>query len=131
LAHPEFQGSETGVAAAVLVSGLYRLDPDAGADAKSYLGADTSRYAERSAFPGILKLEIPMVLSWSITDPPSLIAQGETLRELMCKSPSQCPQTTLMTNRDGLSALLAPDADGGLAESVLRLVREIEARGMP
>jgi len=132
LAHPEFQDSGSDVAGAVLVSGIYRLSADASADDKSYLGDDTSQYAERSAFPGILKLEIPIVLAWSTTDPPDLIAQGETLRKLMCKSPSQCPQITVMPHRDGLSSLITPDAEeDGLAASILRLVREIEARGLP
>jgi acetyl esterase/lipase len=132
LAHPELQDSDSDIAGAVLVSGLYRPSADASADEKSYLGADTSKYAERSALPGILKLEIPMVLAWSAADPPRLVAQGEKLRELLCNSPAQCPHTTVLRGQEGLASLFEPDAPGeGLAEPIRELVREIEARGLP
>jgi len=132
LAHPEFQESDSDVAGAVLVSGLYRLSSDASADEKSYLGADASKYDERSALPGILRLEIPLLLAWSTADPPPLVAQGETLKELLCNSPTQCPHLTVLRNREDLASLFGPDASGGsLLEPIQELVREIEARGLP
>ena len=54
LAHPEFQIADSDVAAAVLVSGIYRASADASAQEKSYFGVDTRQYDQRSAFPGIL-----------------------------------------------------------------------------
>jgi acetyl esterase/lipase len=51
LAHPEFQITDSDVAAAVLVSGIYRVSADPSAEEKSYFGADTSQYDQRSAFP--------------------------------------------------------------------------------
>jgi acetyl esterase/lipase len=130
LAHPEFQDRDSGIAGAVLVSGIYRLGPDASAAEKAYFGADASKYDERSAFPGILSIETPVLLAWSVLDPPQLIAQGEKLKELLCNAPAQCPRTTVLKNGDGLSSAL--DAPGGnLAEPTLELVREIETRGLP
>jgi acetyl esterase/lipase len=132
LAHPEFQESDSEVAGAVLVSGIYRLSSDASADEKSYLGADAGKYDERSAFPGILKLEIPLLLAWSTADPPPLIAQGKTLKELLCNSPAQCPHLTVLRDRQDLASLFGPDASSGnLLEPIQELVREIEARGLP
>src|ERR1700730_1759593 len=132
LGNPEFRERESNVAGAVLVSGLYRLRADAGAAEKSYFGADPSKYAERSAFPGILDTETPLLVAWSATDPPHLVAQGEKLKELLCKAPAHCPHTTVLSARDTLASVFGFDASSRrLAEPTLELVREIEARGLP
>jgi acetyl esterase/lipase len=132
LGHPEFQARDSNIAGAVLVSGLYRLNADASAAEKSYFGADASKYEERSAFPGILKTETPLLLAWSAADPPNLIAQGEKLKELLCNAPAHCPHITVLTGRDSLASVFGFDAaSGGLSEPTLELVREIEARGLP
>jgi acetyl esterase/lipase len=132
LAHPELQESDSVVAGAVLVSGIYRTSPDADAEEKSYFGADASQYEARSAFPGILNLETPILLAWSAVDPPRLVAQGEKLQELLCHSATHCPHTTILKARDSLASVFGPDAsDGGLAGPTLELIREIETRGLP
>jgi acetyl esterase/lipase len=132
LAHPEFQTRDSNVAGAVLVSGLYRLSADASAEEKSYFGADASKYEHRSALPGILSIEIPLLLAWSMLDPPRLVAQGEKLHELLCKSTAHCPHITVLKERASLASVFTRDApSGGLAEPTLELVREIEARGLP
>jgi acetyl esterase/lipase len=132
LGHPEFQAPDSGVAGAVLVSGIYAPDANASAAERSYFGADPSKYQERSAFPGILDVETSILLAWSALDSPRLIAQGEKLKELLCNAPAHCPRTTVLRRRDNLASLFALDDSGGsLAESTLELVREIEARGLP
>jgi hypothetical protein len=132
LGHPEFQASDSNVAGAVLVSGLYRLSADASATEKSYFGDDASKYDERSAFPGILDTETPLLLAWSATDPPRLVAQGQKLKELLCNAPAHCPHTKVLRARDSLASVFGLDASSGsLAEPTLELVREIEARGLP
>jgi acetyl esterase/lipase len=131
LGHPEFQARDSNLAGAVLVSGLYRLGADASATEKSYVGADPGKYEERSAFPGILNIETPLLLAWSATDPPHLVAQGEKLKELMCNAPAHCPHITVLRDRDSLSFAFGLEASGGLAGPTLELVREIEARGLP
>jgi acetyl esterase/lipase len=132
LAHPELQTSDADIAGAVLVSGIYRIGADAGAAEKSYLGDDASKYDERSAFPGILRIETPLLLAWSALDPPRLIAEGERLKEQLCNSIAHCPQTTVLTGRDSRAAVLAlAESGGGLAQAIMELIREIEARGLP
>jgi acetyl esterase/lipase len=132
LAHPEFQASDSAVAGAILVSGIYRVGGDASAGERSYFGADASKYDERSVFPGILNLETPLLLAWSALDTPRLITQGEKLRELLCNSATHCPHTTVLKSGHSLASVFGPDGSGGsLAEPTLELVREIEARGMP
>jgi acetyl esterase/lipase len=132
LAHPEFQERDPGIAGVVLVSGLYRLSADATDAEKSYFGTDASKYDQRSAFPGILDIDTPILLAWSVLDPPHLVAQGERLKELLCNSATHCPHITVLKSREGLSSIFGLDASGGsLAQPTLELVREIEARGLP
>ena len=132
LAHPELQASDSGVAAAVLVSGIYRISADASTAEKSYFGSDASKYDARSAFPGILNIETPLLLAWAELDPPRLVAQGEKLKEELCHSPTHCPHTTILSARDSLASVFAPEAtSASLAQPTLELVREIEARGLP
>jgi acetyl esterase/lipase len=132
LAHPEFQIVDSDVAAAVLVSGIYRASADAGSEEKSYFGAHASQYDQRSVFPGILNIETPLLLAWSTRDPPRLVAEGETLQQRLCNSATHCPRTTVLSYRESLASVFEVDASGGgLAQPTLELVREIEARGLP
>ena len=132
LAHPEFQVHDAEVAAAALVSGIYRLSADASPTEKAYFGADASKYDERSALPGLLSTETPLLIAWSAVDPPSLVAQGEKLRQLLCNSIAHCPHISVIKHRDTPSSVFGLDgSDGSLAEPILELVREIEARGLP
>jgi acetyl esterase/lipase len=132
LAHPEFQITDSDVAGAVLVSGIYRASADASPEEKSYFGADASQYDQRSAFPGILNLKTPLLLAWSMQDPPRLVAEGETLKQRLCNSETHCPHTTVLGARGSLASVFGADASGGgLARPTLELVREIEARGLP
>ncbi|MGA9328885.1 MAG: alpha/beta hydrolase [Bradyrhizobium sp.] len=132
LAHPEFQVHDSDLAAAVLVSGIYHSGAEASDAEKSYFGADASKYQERSAFPGILNIDIPILLAWSALDPPRLVTQGEGLKQRLCNSLTHCPHTTVLKSRDSLAAAFGSDpASGSLAGPTLELVREIEARGLP
>jgi acetyl esterase/lipase len=132
LGHPELQARDSNVAGAVLVSGIYHPGADADAAEKAYFGADTSKYNDRSAFPGILNIETPLLLAWSALDPPRLVEQGEKLKQLLCSSATHCPHTTVLKNRASLASVFGADAPGeSLAEPTLELVREIESRGMP
>jgi acetyl esterase/lipase len=132
LAHPEFQQRDHGVAGVVLVSGLYRLGPEASAAETAYFGTDASKYEERSAFPGIVHVETPILLAWSVLDPPHLIAQGETLKEFLCNVPAHCPHTKVLDSREGLHSVFSFDiSSDSLAGATIELVREIEARGLP
>ena len=132
LAHPELQDSESNVAGAVLVSGIYRAGADASAAEKSYFGGDASQYEARSAFPGILNIATPLLLAWSAADPPRLVGEGEKLKEMLCNSATHCPHISVLKDRANLASVFGLDPPGGgLGEPTLELVREIEARGMP
>jgi acetyl esterase/lipase len=132
LAHPEFQDRDASIAAAVLVSGIYHASADAGTAEKSYFGSDASQYDARSAFPGILNIETPLLLAWSAVDPPRLIAAGEKLKEMLCNSATHCPHITVLRDRESIASVFDLDPPGGgLAQPTIELVREIEERGLP
>ena len=132
LAHPQLQVRGHGVAGVVLVSGIYRADPDASDAEKAYFGDDASKYEERSAFPGISRIETPILLAWSVLDSPRLIVQGEKLKDFLCSIPAHCPHIKVLESRGGLSSVFARDVSkSSLAEPTLELVRIIEARGLP
>jgi acetyl esterase/lipase len=131
LAHQELQDVDSGIAGAVLVSGTYRASSDTTDDERAYLGADPSKYDSESAFPGILEVEAPIVLAWSSADPPRLVTQAEKLKQSLCGA-GHCPRTALLTHRDSPASVFDLDGSGdGLAEKMLQLVAQIEARGMP
>ncbi len=131
LAHPEFQTDRAEVAAVVLVSGIYRAGKDANDSVKAYLGNDASQYDKRSAFPGILNVDVPILLAWAADDPAGVVAQGETLKKTLCGA-GHCPRASLLRNRDGIAAAFGLDGSGdSLAEPTLLLVHQLEARGLP
>jgi acetyl esterase/lipase len=131
LAHKEFQEPDNYIAGAVLVSGIYHADADLGEAAKSYFGADASQYDARSAFPGILAVEDPIVLAWSTADPPNLVAQAEKLKDSLCKA-GHCPRIAVLKDRDSPASVFGLDGAGdSLAERTQQLLNQIQARGLP
>lgn len=131
LAHKEFQEAENYVAGTVLVSGIYHVDPEIGEGARSYFGADAGKYDERSAYPGILRIEDPIVLAWSTADPPHLVAQGERLKEKLCGA-GHCPRIAVLKERDSPASVFGLDGTGkSLAERTQQLLSQIQARGLP
>ncbi|MBH5403091.1 carboxylesterase family protein [Bradyrhizobium sp. CNPSo 4010] len=131
LAHPELQTAGADVAGIVLVSGVYRVGKDASDSEKAYLGTDATQYDKRSVFPGILNVDVPIVLAWAADDSAGLVAQGETLKKTLCGA-GHCPRSTLLRSRDGIASAFGLDGSGdSLAEPTLLLVRQLEARGLP
>jgi len=131
LAHPELKTERADVAAVVLVSGIYRAGKDASDTVQAYLGTDATQYDKRSVFPGILNVDVPILLAWATDDPASLVAQGETLKKTLCGA-GHCPRASLLRSRDGIAAAFGLDGSGdSLAEPTLLLVHQLEARGLP
>jgi acetyl esterase/lipase len=131
LAHPEFQAADSGIAGAVLVSGIYHPGDDTSDGERAYLGDDAGQYRERSAFPGILEVEEPIVVAWSAVDPPRLVTQAETLKDRLCKA-GHCPRTAEVTDHDTPASVFDLHGAGkSLAERTRQLIDQIEMRGLP
>jgi acetyl esterase/lipase len=131
LAHPEFQAADSGIAGAVLVSGIYHPGDDTSDGERAYLGDDAGKYKERSALPGILEVEEPIVVAWSAVDPPRLVTQAETLKDRLCKA-GHCPRTAEVTDHDTPASVFDLHGAGkSLAERTRQLIDQIEMRGLP
>ncbi len=131
LAHKEFQERDDYVAGAVLVSGLYHPSADLGEGERAYFGADTSTYDGRSAIPGLTAVEEPILLAWSSVDAPAFIAQGEKLKEQLCKA-GHCPRTAVITTRSSPASVFDLDGTSANLHARLRqLIAQIDARGLP
>jgi acetyl esterase/lipase len=131
LAHPEFQAADSEIAGAVLVSGIYHVGDDISDGERSYFGADKNKYDARSAFPGILEVESPIIVAWSAVDSPKQIAQADTLRQRLCKA-GHCPRIAEVTDRDTPASVFDLDGAGkSLAERTRQLIDQIEMRGLP
>jgi acetyl esterase/lipase len=131
LAHHEFQESDSYVAGAVLVSGIYRPDSDPSEGEKSYFGADTSKYDGESALPGLTKIDVPLVVAWSQADAKRFVAQGEKLKDILC-SAGHCPRSALLSKASSPASVF--DLDGtsaDLHERLRQLIGQIDARGLP
>ena len=131
LAHPEFQESDSYVAGAVLVSGIYRPTPDADDGEKSYFGTDAAKYDSQSVLPGLTGIDVPLVVAWSPDDAPRSVAQGETLKDALCTA-GHCPRSALLTKRGSPASVFDFDGAGGdLHERLRQLIGQLDARGLP
>jgi hypothetical protein len=61
-----------------MVSGLFdTTTAEAGAPLRSYFGTDSALYAERSALPGLVASQVPMLLAYAELDPCDFQMQSE------------------------------------------------------
>ncbi len=131
LSHSEFQESDSSVAGAVLVSGIYRPDNDPSEGEKSYFGSDTSKYDSQSALPGLTKIDVPLVVAWSTADAQRFVAQGEKLKNILCGA-GHCPRFALLSKASSPASVF--DLDGtsaDLHDRLRQLIGQIDARGLP
>jgi triacylglycerol lipase len=74
-------GADHGLRGLLLISGNFDISAVTNPDERyvSYFGADTSKYAERSPFAGLLRTEIPLFVAYAELDPPPLFDQSARL----------------------------------------------------
>lgn len=127
VAHTEFHGPKgIGLAGAVFSSaGIYDLTKDPpNADRTAYYGSDTSKYAERSALPGLLKTSLPFMVSGAELDPPSIVAQFVELKEAMCESKRGCVRTIQLPHHSHMSESYSINtADKLLSNQILEFIK--------
>ena len=84
VAKPEFHAAESGLAGAMLLSGVYRVTPELVAQSPTYpayFGNDSARYLERSSLDGLIACGTPLWVGQAELDPPQFRAQAELLRQ--------------------------------------------------
>jgi triacylglycerol lipase len=104
-AMPQFHGPKgLGIAGLILTSGIYDITTFPVNDGyRSYIGNDTSLYAERSPIAGLSKLSVPSLVVYAELDPPPFIPQFEKLVAAMADAPGGKPTTLMLSQHSHLS----------------------------
>jgi dienelactone hydrolase len=127
VSHPEFFGPKgSGLAGAIFSSGpSYEIKTQEPAESTlAYFGADTSRYAERAALPGLLKTGIPFMISRAELDPPAIAEQFDGLKEALCKSAHGCVRSIVLPKHSHMSESYAiGTADTQLSDQILEFIK--------
>ena len=105
VSHPEFHGPKgSGVAGAMFSSGIFDLTKSEDSEARAaYFGTDRALYRERSALPGLLKSDIPFMMSAAELDPPIFPEQLAQLKEAMCKTERGCVRSIVLPKHSHMS----------------------------
>jgi triacylglycerol lipase len=113
------------VAGAILLSGVYDFTRFPPADnVKAYFGADVEAYADRSPLQGLLKSNVPLVVSTAELDPPPFEQQAKQLRDALCNSARGCQQFLVLAKHNHLTQVQSINtADTTLTRHVLAFVK--------
>jgi pimeloyl-ACP methyl ester carboxylesterase len=127
VSHPEFHGPKgAGIAGAIFSSGpSYQIKTQEPAESTlAYFGADTSRYAERAALPGLVKTAIPFMISSAELDPPAIAEQFAVLKDAMCKSEHGCVRSIVLPKHSHMSESYSINtADTQLSDQILEFIK--------
>jgi acetyl esterase/lipase len=104
-AMPQFHGPKgLGIAGLILTSGIYDItDFPVNDGYRSYIGDDTSLYAERSPIAGLSKLPVPSLVVHAELEPAPFIPQFDKLVAAMAHAPGGKPKTVVLPQHSHLS----------------------------
>jgi acetyl esterase/lipase len=128
-AMPQFHGPKgLGIAALILTSGIYDIASfPVNEGYRSYIGDDTSLYAERSPIGGLARLPVPSMVVYAELDPPPFIPQFEKLIAAMAHAPGGRPKTLVLGQHSHLSLGYAIGTnDTALTEPILDFVKRLK-----
>ena len=126
VSHPEFHGPRgSGLAGAILSSGGFDFTTGENSEGrKDYFGADPKLLAERSAVAGLIKTDIPFMISSAELDPPAIAAQSELLKEALCKSEHGCARSLVLPHHGHMSESYAINtSDHQLSDQILEFIK--------
>jgi triacylglycerol lipase len=126
VSHPEFHGPKgSGLAGAMFSSGVFDLTKTETSEGqRAYFGENRDLYRERSALSGLLKTDIPFMMSAAELDPPMFLEQLALLKEAMCKTERGCVRSLVLTKHSHMSesyAINTPDTQ--LTSQLLEFIR--------
>ena len=117
---------DSGLAGAIMVSGIYQLDAESVSDnERAYYGADPSVYAERSSLQGLMKAtKIPIMITAAELDPPCFVEQLELTKDGFCKSGHGCAHAFLLPQHSHMSEVYSINtADTRLTDEILDFIK--------
>ncbi|MCK1423397.1 alpha/beta hydrolase [Bradyrhizobium sp. 180] len=115
------------VVGAILVSGTYDLRPQIEvAGQKSYFGADTELWRERSSLNGLAQSKLPLLVVRGEIDVPYYIDQAETLKAAMCAN-NHCQTFAVLKGHSHMSEIYSVNTeDTTLTDTILAFVKGLK-----
>jgi triacylglycerol lipase len=93
---------------------------------KQYLGEDASKYEARSPLTGLLKVDLPLFVSWAELDPPDIERQSRILYANLCNK-ARCPKRLFLPKHSHMSTLYAINTDDRqLADGMLEFIKGVK-----
>lgn len=126
IAQPSLHGPDgVGLAGAILMSGNI-FDPataDASPSLTAYYGDDPSRYAERSAMPGLARTPVPLMVTLTEFDPLPFTKQILALRDTLCGR-EHCPTFNQFAGHNHFSQVYSINSsDESVDAAILAFIR--------
>ena len=88
--------------------------------------ADTATQLARSNLPGLIKSNVPFLLSSAELDPPALVAFAETFRDQLCKA-GRCPTYQVLKDHGHISEVMSANtADDSVTGPILKWMQNIK-----
>lgn len=125
--HPRFHVAPGGgVAGAIMVSGLFdTTTAEPNRPLQAYFGSDASRYAERSALPGLRASTLPMLFAHAELDPADFQRQASQVRAALCDS-GRCRPMVKLLGHNHLSEVYSINTpDHALSDSIEAFVARL------
>ena len=99
------------IAGALLVSGTFDLRPQVEVGGqKSYFGANTELWPERSSMKGLANSSTPLFVAHGEFDVPYYIDQAQTLKTALCAA-NHCPAFAVLNNQSHMSEIYSVNTD--------------------
>lgn len=130
VSHPEIYAPDGhGLAGVVFLSGVYDFTTMRVSELeKAYLGDDESNYGERSSMAGLIKSDLPMLVTASEFDPHFFEAQALDLLTAIQKQDMQMPKFVHMIGHNHISVVLTLGLEGDLLAPQLKSFIDLNAR---
>jgi hypothetical protein len=112
--------SRHGLRGLILLSGVYDYTMKPGPMEAAYLGKDQRLYAERSPLYGLVRSNIPLLVTMAECDPPFFEQQGLALLSALHKRKGQLPRCAHMIGQNHFSVAQYLGLDGDVLAPQLR-----------
>jgi hypothetical protein len=87
---------------------------------------DEATLLSRSNLPGLIKSNLPFLVSVAELDPPAIIAFAETLRDELCKA-NRCPTYVTFKNHSHISEVMSADtSDTSVTGPILEWINSVK-----
>lgn len=121
LAHPQFYAPYGhGLRGVILLSGVYDYAMKPGPMEAAYLGRDQRLYAERSPLYGLVRSDVPLLVTVAECDPPFFEQQALALLGALHRRKGQLPRCVHMVGQNHFSVAQYLGLDGDVLAPQLR-----------